>query len=280
MVGKNTEHSTMINQKIELEEHQEAYWLVFSGDRIVTLSESPSFVKGTASVIQFASAYIEQCIQVGEHRGLPCMVIDMQSEQIDDDAYTTRSLRSLFLHNKAEMFEVVARAWQIVLFRRTHQFCGRCGDRMQQIDWEMAMHCPSCGHRCYPRISPCIIVAVRRENKILLAQGASQKERKMWSILAGFVESGESLEQAVHREVFEEVGIKVKNLEYFGSQPWPFPHSLMVGYLAEYDDGDIVVDGKEIHEAYWCDIDDLPFVPPNLSIAGRLIEHTVKMFKK
>ena len=81
-------------------------------------------------------------------------------------------------------------------------------------------------------------------------------------------------------EIFEEVGIKVKNLEYFGSQPWPFPHSLMVGYLAEFESGDIVVDGKEIHEAYWCDVDDLPFVPPNLSIAGRLIEHTANMLKK
>lgn len=270
----------MINQKFELADHQEAYWLVFSGERIVTNSETPKFVKSTPAGLDFAQAYLDQIVQVGEHQGLPCMVIDMQSERIDNDALSTHSLRSFFLHNQPDMFNIVARAWQIVVFRRTHRFCGRCGDRMQQIDWEMAMHCHQCGHRCYPRISPCIIVAVRHNNTILLAQGASQKERKMWSILAGFVESGESLEQAVHREVFEEVGIRVKNLEYFGSQPWPFPHSLMVGYLAEYDTGEIQVDGKEIHEAYWCDVDELPFVPPNLSIAGRLIEQTVKIVKQ
>jgi NAD+ diphosphatase len=98
--------------------------------------------------------------------------------------------------------------------------------------------------------------------------------------LAGFVESGETLEEAVHREVFEEVGVKVKNVEYFKSQPWPFPHSLMIGYLAEYDSGDIVVDGKEIIEADWFDINDLPTVPPKFSIARRLIEETQKRMGK
>lgn len=269
----------MIKQNFELMADQEAYWLVFSGERIVSNTDTPQFVRSTADQLEFAQAYLDQTVQIGEHEGLPCIAVDMQSERIDSDKLTTHSLRSFFLHNQAEMFNIVARAWQIVVFRRTHQFCGRCGDRMQQVGWEMAMHCHQCGHRCYPRISPCVIVAIRKGNKLLLAQGPSQKERKMWSILAGFVESGESLEQATHREVYEEVGIKIKNLEYFGSQPWPFPHSLMVGYLAEYEEGDITVDGKEIHEAYWCDIDDLPFVPPNLSIAGRLIEETVRRLK-
>jgi NAD+ diphosphatase len=152
---------------------------------------------------------------------------------------------------------------------------------MDRVAWEMAMHCHTCQHRSYPRVSPCIIVAIRRDNQILLAQGERQKESGFFSILAGFVESGETLEQAVHREVFEEVGIKVKNVEYFSSQPWPFPHSLMVGYIAEHDSGDIVVDGKEIIEADWFNIDNLPIVPPKFSIAGRLIEETQqRMLKK
>lgn len=270
----------MINQKIDVSAEQDAFWLVFSGDRIVTNSEKPHFIRTSTEELEFAQAYLDQVVQVGEHKGLPCYVVDMQSETLDKNATVTHSLRSFFLYNKPELFNIVARAWQIVVFRRTHRFCGQCGSNMQQIDWEMAMHCHSCGHRCYPRISPCIIVAIRRGNKLLLAQGPSQRERKMWSILAGFVESGESLEHAIHREVFEEVGIKVKNLEYFGSQPWPFPHSLMVGYLAEHDSGDIEVDGKEILEADWFDLDDLPFVPPNLSIAGQLIEELIERSKQ
>jgi len=144
------------------------------------------------------------------------------------------------------------------------------------VSWEMAMHCHTCQHRSYPRVSPCIIVAIRHQNKILLAQGPQHLKSGFFSTLAGFVESGETLEEAVHREVFEEVGVKIKNVEYFNSQPWPFPHSLMVGYLAEFESGDIVVDGKEILKADWFDIDNLPIVPPKFSIAGRLIEETQK----
>lgn len=266
----------MIKQKFDLQSNLEAYWLVFSGDRIVSHEEKPSMILSSWQALEFAHAYQDQIVQIGEHQSMPCYAVDMQSEAVTESQHKTFSLRSFFMHNDAELFNIVARAWQIVLFRRTHKYCGKCGSDMKQIDWEMAMQCHRCGHRCYPRISPCIIVAIQHQGTILLAQGPSQRERKMWSILAGFVESGESLEQAVHREVFEEVSIKIKNLQYFGSQPWPFPHSLMVGYLAEFDSGDIKVDGREILEADWFDVNELPFVPPNLSIAGQLIEEIVK----
>lgn len=266
----------MINQKFELQIHTDAYWLVFSGDRIVSFEQKPGMILSQWQALEFAHEYQDQIIQIGEHQSKPCYAVDMQSEQLDESQFSTFSLRSFFMHNDADLFNIVARAWQVVLFRRTHKFCGKCGSDTKQIDWEMAMQCHRCGHRCYPRISPCIIVAIQHQGKILLAQGPSQRERKMWSTLAGFVESGENLEQAVHREVFEEVGVKIKNLEYFGSQPWPFPHSLMVGYLADFDSGDIQVDGKEIIEAHWFDLNELPFVPPNLSIAGQLIEECMR----
>ena len=121
--------------------------------------------------------------------------------------------------------------------------------------------------------------AIYHEDKLLLALGNRHKDTGMYSTLAGFVESGESLEQAVHREVKEEVGVDVKNLEYFGSQPWPFPHSLMVGYIAEYAGGDIVLDDDEICDANWYAIDALPKVPPTLSIAGQLIEESIRRIK-
>jgi NAD+ diphosphatase len=186
----------------------------------------------------------------------------------------------LLMQSETSFFGIASRAWQVALFMRTHRFCGQCGTAMQQINWEMAVQCSRCQHRCYPRISPCIIVSIRHEGKILLAQGKPQRSRQMFSTLAGFVESGEKLEQAVHREVFEEVGITVKNLRYFSSQPWPFPHSLMVGFLADFDSGEIEVDGKEILEAYWFDPDKLPNIPPKLSIAGQLIQHTIEEIKQ
>ncbi|TRY34099.1 NAD(+) diphosphatase [Aliiglaciecola sp. M165] len=254
-----------------------AHWLIFSGERVVANKQHSGWLKATWQDLPFVHHYGDQIINIGEFGGLACYAIDVGLETLPLGELDTMSLRGIFLSNNEDLFSVAARAWQFILFKRTHRFCGQCGSSMEQVDWEMAMQCHTCKHRCYPRVSPCIIVAIRNQDRILLAQGKSQKERKMFSVLAGFVESGESLEEAVHREVFEEVGIKIKNLEYFSSQPWPFPHSLMMGFIAEHDSGEINVDGHEILEAAWYELDEMPFVPPNMSIAGRLIEKTKEL---
>lgn len=254
-----------------------AHWLIFSGERVVANKQHGGWLKATWQDLPFVHHYGDQIINIGEFGGLACYAIDVGLETLPLGELDTMSLRGIFLSNNEDLFSVAARAWQFILFKRTHRFCGQCGSSMEQVDWEMAMQCHTCKHRCYPRVSPCIIVAIRNQDRILLAQGKSQKERKMFSVLAGFVESGESLEEAVHREVFEEVGIKIKNLEYFSSQPWPFPHSLMMGFIAEHYSGEINVDGHEILEAAWYELDEMPFVPPNMSIAGRLIEKTKEL---
>jgi NAD+ diphosphatase len=205
----------------------------------------------------------------------PCWLVDMEKKQLKEEKWQTASVMKMLLVQGYEWLQLIAKGWQYTLFMRTHRFCGQCGAKMSSVDWEMATQCHSCGHRCYPRISPCIIVAITRGNKILLAQSDAQRSRNMHSVLAGFVESGENLEQTLHREIKEEVGIEVQNLRYFGSQPWPFPHSLMIGFLADYKEGEIEVDGEEILEADWYTIDQLPQVPPPSSIAGRLIKHCV-----
>jgi NAD+ diphosphatase len=137
------------------------------------------------------------------------------------------------------------------------------------------MRCPACGLMAYPRIAPAIIVLVRRGEEALLARGA-RFPSAFYSTLAGFAEIGETLEETLEREVFEEVGVRVKNPRYFGSQPWPFPHSLMIGFVAEWAGGDIRVDGKEILEARWFRPDALPSIPPPISIARRLIDAWVE----
>ena len=258
-------------------------YFIFSNDRLLVPAEAD--LKNGVELLALLSEnifaeYAEQTVHIHANDEFEHHLVDMQKEVLEHDSVRSISMREVAMAMPKADFQHVAQAWQYAVFLRTHQFCGQCGSRMAKVSWEMAMHCHTCNHRSYPRVSPCIIVAIRHENKLLLAQGERQKQSGFFSILAGFVESGETLEEAVHREVFEEVGVKVKNVEYFSSQPWPFPHSLMVGYLAEYDSGDIVVDGKEIIEADWFDIDNLPVVPPKFSIAGRLIEETQKRMRK
>jgi len=168
-------------------------------------------------------------------------------------------------------FLMAGRATQVVEWSTTHKFCGRCATATERVATERCMRCPSCGLLAYPRIAPAVIVLVLRGDEALLARGA-RFPGAFYSTLAGFVEIGESLEDTIVREVHEEVGIEVKASRYFGSQPWPFPHSLMVGFFAEWAAGEIRADGREILDAHWFRTDQLPMIPPPLSIARRLID--------
>jgi NAD+ diphosphatase len=170
-----------------------------------------------------------------------------------------------------EGFGRLARARMLVEWQRTHRFCGRCGASTAPAVDEHAVECARCGLRSYPRISPVVIVRVTRGDEILLARSV-RAPRPMYSVLAGFVEAGESLEEAVVREIAEEVGLEVDQLAYAGSQPWPFPHALMVAFTARYVAGGITPDPAEILDAGWYRAEALPDLPPHGSIARALIE--------
>jgi NAD+ diphosphatase len=170
-----------------------------------------------------------------------------------------------------ERFRFAGMANQLVDWASTHRFCGRCATPTERVLDERAMRCPSCGLFAYPRISPAIIVLVRRGEEALLARGA-RFPLPFYSTLAGFVEVGETFAEPVAREIREEVGIEVRDIRYFGSQPWPFPHSLMIAFNAEWARGDIVIEPEEIVDAKWFRPDALPTIPPRLSIARRLID--------
>jgi NAD+ diphosphatase len=207
---------------------------------------------------------------LGQLDGEDCFVLEAPAGE-PPAPWTARSLRSLYSQLGEEEFAVAGRALQIATFAATHRFCGGCGQPATRDGSERCMRCARCDLVFYPRVSPAIIVLVRRGEQALLAR-AARSTTGFYSTLAGFVEPGESLEQTLAREVFEEVGIHVQNVRYFGSQPWPFPHSLMVGFTAEHAGGEIAVDGKEIADARWFDAGDLPPVPPKISIARRLID--------
>ncbi len=184
-----------------------------------------------------------------------------------------RDLRSLMGALDEELLKVAGIASQVLDWDRNHQFCGRCGGPTLASERERARSCPSCKLTFYPRISPAIIVGVHRDGRILLAHNRRHRgSRPMFSVLAGFVEPGESLEECVRREVAEEVGLELGEIRYFASQPWPFPDSLMVGFTAEYRSGEIRVDGVEIMEASWFAPESLPPIPPPGTIARQIID--------
>lgn len=269
--------NALINHSIELSAEANGWWCVNYNQKILLPAPANKLPCGRFDELNLNIQKPQQIHQIGYKDEVPVYLIQANEQDFSNNESEFAGLRQV-LFQQPEMFEYVARAFQVNLFLKTHKYCGQCGKEMDLIDWELATHCKPCNHRCYPRISPCIIVAIRKGNEILLAQG-KHSTSGFYSVLAGFVESGETLEQAVHREVFEEVGIQVKNLKYFGSQPWPFPHSLMVGYTAEYAGGEITICEDEILAADWFTLDNMPQFPPTQSISGQLIERTIAMMK-
>ena len=182
------------------------------------------------------------------------------------------NVRHLYRTSNEDLFYLAGFGRQIADWDRTFRFCGKCGTRTKNSLDERAKICPACGHVVYPKISPAMICSVTRGNEILLARG-SKFTQPVYSVLAGFVEPGETLEETVEREIMEETGVTVKNIKYFGSQPWPFSSSLMVAFTAEYESGEITIDNKEILDAGWYTSDNLPMLPTPYSIARNLITH-------
>jgi NAD+ diphosphatase len=170
-----------------------------------------------------------------------------------------------------DFIPIAFRALHLLDWSQKTRFCKRCGNEMRTKAGPPTRECPVCGYLSFPRISPAVIVLVERGNQCLLARSPRFKG-EFYSVLAGFSEPGETLEETVAREVWEETGIEVKDIRYFGSQPWPFPDSLMIGFTARCAGGEIRVDGEEILDARWFTADQLPNIPGKISIARQLID--------
>jgi NAD+ diphosphatase len=264
-----------------------AYWFFIQGFRLlvhsdehdvhIPLTNNPDSIVASIARRQYLG-YLET-----PSGPLNCYSAEIPEDWDPPEGMAFLSLRRLFGKLDDGMVALAGRAVQIVEWDRTHQFCGRCGIPVHYVQSERAKECPQCGLTNYPRLAPAIIVSIERwtakGTEILLAHN-HRAPKGFYSVLAGFVEPGETLEECVIREVREEVGIDITNIRYFGSQPWPFPNSLMIAFTAEYKNGEIEVEEAEIGDAAWYSASSLPHIPPRISIARQLIDTFVEKNSK
>ncbi len=255
--------------------------IVFSlqDQELLVMKSDAGFSLPRRSVIEAAGFPLESSMVLGSLDGEPCLVASLDASvrdritKTDSTALTLRGLRSLFGALDDATFAAAGLAAQLAHFDETSRRCGRCGTELAWKAEERAKSCPSCAREVYPHVSPCAIVLVRDESRdaILMSRGA-RFPQGMYGLVAGFVEPGESLEECARREVLEETAIRIDDVRYAGSQPWPFPSQLMIGFTARYAGGDIVVDKSELEDARWFERGAMPLLPPGVSIARQLID--------
>ena len=252
-----------------------ALWFIFDKGRLLVRSDHgacslPEADQVAVNGLRPTRAIFFGCL--GEHH---CYAARLNPGDSVPKLYEWMDLRALLGAISEELFWVAGRANHLLDWDQAHRYCGGCGHPTEDKSDERAKLCPACGLVNYPRLSPAVIVAVVKGDHILLARN-KRFRAPFYSVLAGFVEPGETLEQCVQREIHEEVGLDVRNIRYFGSQPWPFPNSLMVGFVADYAGGEIAVDGAEVVEAGWFSAQSLPALPSRISIARQLVDWLVK----
>ena len=247
----------------------DAFYFVCLGEELLAISERGIPRPVTADEFRWANMDVEYKHYLGRWENRACYALAARGHP--PAGFAAIGLRAWLGRVESDFFYLAGRAKQIVEWHRNHRYCSRCGAENEDHATDRAKHCQSCGLTTYPRLSPSIIVLVRKGVYMLLARNAAWPPT-LYSTLAGFVEPGESIEQAVHREVAEEVGIEVANLRYLGSQPWPFPNSLMLGFHADYAGGEIACHDGEIADARWFRYDELPNVPSGTAISRWLID--------
>ena len=253
---------------------ERAYFFAFKGDQLlVELRDKKAFVP---HLVEFAELGVpsihEHYLGISEHHG-HCFAVELPDDAETPTGMAFHGLRQLYGPLDEDLLWIGGRGVQIVSWHRNHQYCGHCGTPTATHPEDRARVCTDCGQLYFPRLSPAVITLIHRQDRFLLARN-HRFPPGMYSIIAGFVEPGETLEETVAREIREEVGIQVKNIRYFGSQPWPFPNSLMFGFTAEYASGELDLADDEIADAGWYtrDPDQLPKLPDGLSISRKLID--------
>jgi NAD+ diphosphatase len=250
------------------------YWFIFrAGQLLVTAAsaspDTPGIAMGERPSLPVTNRHF-----IGLLAGVACWAVSCNHDVETPAGFVFEALRGLFNRLPDDLLAIAGRGAQVIEFHRTHRYCGVCAAPTAIDDFGRARRCPACGEIAYPRIAPAMMVLVKRDSvhgrELLLARGA-RFASPVYSALAGFVEPSESVEECVQRETLEETGVRVCNLRYFGSQSWPFPHSLMIAFTADHESGEIACEAGEIADAHWFPLDNLPELPSRLSIARSLI---------
>ncbi len=254
---------------------RESFAFIFKGHRLLVKNSGKTLRIPTGEEVRQSQLPHSRPLYLGEIGGRACFCAQARADVEPAGNSGFHGVRRLFGTLDETFFKMAALGLQVNNWDQISGYCGNCGARLDLTDNERAKECGACGRIEFPRISPAVIMSVVRDNKILLARSTRIKF-SFHSVLAGYVEVGENLEECVQREVFEEVGLGVKNIRYFGSQSWAFSNSLMIAFTAEHDSGEIKVDNNEIREAGWFSCDDLPPLPGWGSIARRLVDSFVE----
>lgn len=209
--------------------------------------------------------------QMGVYNGIQCQCVEVEVDDLPSQHHVWMSLREAYSHLEHDLYILAGKAVQVLHWHNENRFCGQCGAPMVDHQTELAKLCPKCSFVAYPRLSPVVIMTVEHEDQILLGR-SPHFPKGMYSPLAGFVDIGETLEEAVAREILEESGLKIDNIRYVTSQSWPFPHSMMLGFRSDYVSGEIVIEEEELEDVQWFTKDNLPTLPSQISISRYLME--------
>jgi hydrolase, NUDIX family len=249
------------------------FWFVFcktdivlekttGGYTIPLLDDCPTPLKEWSQVLEIGTMPDD---------GTPIKAVSIDMPLTDSPIFEMCGLRNSYYKLSKALYLMAGKCYELLYWNQNTRFCGVCGTPIK-LHTNISKRCPNCGKEVWPQVSPAVIVLVHRADEILLVRANSFRDNH-YGLVAGFVETGETLEEAVHREVFEETGIRINNLRYFASQPWPYPSGVMVGYNADYVEGEIHLQWSELCKGSWFTKDNLPNLPENLSIARRLIDN-------
>ena len=249
------------------------WWFVFYQNKILLNKKEGLFTIPFSSSIPFTNqTRIENTYNFKFKDKYSCVSFEIEQlpEEFNDDEAVLVTVRDSYDYLPLWAYQAAGKSYELLYWDKNSQFCPRCGHKTERID-EILKQCPNCNKEQYPAVQPAMIVLIQKEDKILLAHAHNFK-KEFHSLIAGFLETGETLEECVRREVKEETGLSIKNIRYFGNQPWPYPSVLMVGFIADYESGEITIQEEELRNAAFYSINNLPTLPQKLSLARKMID--------
>lgn len=258
---------------------EKALWFAFRRRELVLCRVGETLLVPAGSSLASVGLPEGRAVSVGTLDGVPVFAVELPPDTPLPAGFEAHGLRTLYGPLDELTWRLAAYAAQIEHWTRSARFCPQCGNPTAPEPADWGRRCTACGYVHYPHVSPCVIVLIHDGERILMVR-QPHFPRGMYGLVAGFVEPGESLEECLRREVAEEVGIEVDDIRYFGSQPWPFPHQLMVGFTARYATGTLRADDGELEHAGWFHIDHLPRLPPTVSIARKLVDAFVEQARR